>query len=77
MYCHNFLLSRYATQSTGSFHAAASARPFVRQCHFYRFELILPNLYNVCFIKIRSKHNIDTLLSLLRIFMEHTIFFLL
>ena len=39
MYRHNFLLSRYAAQSTGSFHAAASARPFVRQCHFYRSEL--------------------------------------
>ena len=36
---HNFLLSRYAAESTGSFHAATSARPFVRQCHFYRSEL--------------------------------------
>ena len=39
MYRHNFLLLRYAAESTGSFHAATSARPFVRQCHFYRSEL--------------------------------------
>ena len=39
MYRHNFLFSRYATESTGSFHAATSTRPFVRQCHFYRSEL--------------------------------------
>lgn len=39
MYRQNFLLSRYTAESTGSFHAATSARPFVRQCHFYRSEL--------------------------------------
>ena len=27
---------------------------------------------NVCFIKIRSKHSSNTLLSLLRFFMKHT-----
>ena len=31
----------------------------------------LPN--NVCFIKIRSKHSSNTLLSLLRIFMKQTL----
>ena len=29
---------------------------------------------NICFIKIRSKHNSNTLLSLLRIFMKQTLF---
>ena len=30
-------------------------------------------LNNVCFIKIHSKHSSNTLVSLLRIFMKHTL----
>ena len=33
----------------------------------------LHNVTNVCFIKIRSKHSNNTLLSLLRIFMKQTL----
>ena len=31
------------------------------------------NLYNLCFIKIRSKHSNNTLLSLLQFFMKQTL----
>ena len=38
--------------------------------------MLIDNLksFNVCFIKIRSKHNSNTLLSLLRIFMKQALY---